>query len=169
MTASTTTIMILVATAASAFVLSRIRRWLSNPTVPQARPRIERATVIWVADGDTIDVDRGHGRERVRVIGIDAPETHHPDDALNCPEGHAASAYARMLLPEGSTVWLERDAEERDRYGRLLRHVWMEDPQRGCFRESSLACAMVSGGHAVPMRYAPNTKHAFDIALAAAR
>ena len=61
---------------------------------------LERVTVIQVADGDTLVIEHeGGGQDRVRLIGIDCPE-------YNTPEGKDAATYVRMLLPEGSSVWL---------------------------------------------------------------
>jgi hypothetical protein len=63
---------------------------------------------------------------RVRYIGIDTPETHHPDDGADY-WGFEASDANRELVPEGSTVILQRDLSETDIYGRLLRYIWVDD------------------------------------------
>ena len=88
--------------------------------------RTERARVLAVVDGDTIEVDRGRGAERVRYIGVDTPETVHPSRPVEWM-GKEASAMNRSLV-DGRTVLLERDISETDRYGRLLRYVWVEEP-----------------------------------------
>lgn len=85
----------------------------------------ESATVVRVVDGDTI-IARIAGQEyRVRYIGIDAPESVKPDTTPQ-PYGKAASR-ANESLVGGREVILEKDVSEVDRYGRLLRYVWVED------------------------------------------
>lgn len=86
----------------------------------------ESAVVVRVVDGDTIVVDRGHGQERLRYIGIDTPETVDPRQPIEWM-GQEASEANRALV-EGRSVMLERDVTERDRYDRLLRYVWLREP-----------------------------------------
>jgi micrococcal nuclease len=81
--------------------------------------------VTEVVDGDTIKVSIGGDVYTVRYIGIDTPETVHPTRGVE-PYGAEASAANRRLV-EGQTVRLERDVSETDRYGRLLRYVWVGD------------------------------------------
>ena len=80
------------------------------------------ATVTDVVDGDTIDVAIGGRDERVRLIGIDTPETKKPDSPIEC-FGPEASAFTSDLLPAGTEVRIERDIVGRDDYGRLLGYV----------------------------------------------
>lgn len=93
-----------------------------------------------VLDGDTIvvresgpvgvrgSVPEGR-RSTVRLLGVDTPETHHPDKPVQC-FGPEASAYTeRQLL--GRTVRLEYDVERRDRYGRELAHVIIDGTRFG--------------------------------------
>ena len=82
-------------------------------------PSLDTVTVTRVIDGDTIDV--GTGR-RVRYIGIDAPEIHPVMEAY----GIEARDNNRMLV-EGKKVRLERDVSDTDKYGRLLRYVFVDD------------------------------------------
>ena len=77
-------------------------------------------TVARVVDGDTIEVAGG---ERVRLIGVDTPETKDPKRPVGC-FGKEASAFTASLLPAGTHVRLVGDAEQRDRYGRLLAYVY---------------------------------------------
>jgi micrococcal nuclease len=101
-------------TAAATAVAPRALR----PTGPT-----ERAVVTSVADGDTISVRLARGRDRVRYIGVDSPETvdpSQPDGRL----GREATDFNRELLDRGD-VLLEADLTERDRYGRLLRYAWV--------------------------------------------
>lgn len=84
--------------------------------VPQERTEINESRVGLVVDGDTFILSNG---EYVRIIGIDAPE--------KGEEGYEeASDFLRDQL-EGNTVQLFAEGEDRDQYGRLLRHVYLND------------------------------------------
>jgi micrococcal nuclease len=80
------------------------------------------AVVLHPVDGDTVEVDIDGAVERVRLIGIDTPESVARDRPVEC-FGPEAKARMAELLPEGTEVRLERDVEARDRYGRLLAYV----------------------------------------------
>ena len=82
----------------------------------------ELAKVIRVIDGDTIEIEGG---ERVRYIGMDTPETVDPRKSVQC-FGVEASNKNKELV-EGKTVLLKKDISERDRYGRLLRYVFINN------------------------------------------
>jgi endonuclease YncB( thermonuclease family) len=81
------------------------------------------ATVLSVVDGDTVELELGGQRERVRLLGIDTPETVHPSKPVEC-WGPEASALATQLLAPGTEVLVQRDQEARDRFGRLLAYLW---------------------------------------------
>ncbi|MDP9483168.1 MAG: thermonuclease family protein [Chloroflexota bacterium] len=81
--------------------------------------------MVRVVDGDTIVVRLGGQDRRLRYIGIDTPETVKPDSPIEWL-GREASEANRALV-EGRTVVLERDVSETDRFGRLLRYVWLAD------------------------------------------
>ena len=78
-------------------------------------------------DGDTISVDMNGRNEKIRMIGVDTPETHDPRKTVEC-FGKAASEYTKQLIGEGP-VRLEADqlSTNRDRYNRLLRYVYTSD------------------------------------------
>ena len=122
------------------------------------------ATVTRVVDGDTIHVRVGSDGEKVRLIGIDTPETHGPGGLKEC-FGVEATSRAQALLPPGTRVRLVRDAEPRDRYGRLLAYVYRLPD--GLFVNLTLAAE----GYATTLSYPPNVAHAkeFDVATRAAR
>jgi micrococcal nuclease len=84
------------------------------------------AQVIRVVDGDTIKVSIDGTEYTVRYIGMDTPETVKPGTPVQWM-GPEASA-ANKALVEGQQVVLEKDVSEVDRYGRLLRDVWLERP-----------------------------------------
>ncbi len=79
-------------------------------------------TVKRVIDGDTIELGSG---KRVRYIGIDTPETVDPRKPIQCFGREAAEENKRLV--DGKTVRLEKDISEVDRYGRLLRYVYVDD------------------------------------------
>lgn len=90
---------------------------------------LEKAELIRVVDGDTLIVKReGSAEERVRLIGVNTPESVHPDETKNSESGKAASEYTKELLANHTDVWLQQDVSETDTYGRLLRYVWIEEP-----------------------------------------
>ena len=102
--------------------LAPVSNWINPPKAGLAR-------VEEVMDGDTILVRFGSNTERVRLIGVDTPETHHPNKAVQC-YGEAASNFLHKLL-DGEDVRLEADPTNtnRDRYDRLLRYVYTEDEE----------------------------------------
>lgn len=104
----------------------------------------ETAFVVKVVDGDTIDVNIGGRVERLRYIGIDTPE-------YNEPCGSEATQ-ANAALVAGKTVQLVRDITERDKYGRLLRYVYVGD--------MLVEAELVRQGWAEAYRYEPDTAQA---------
>jgi micrococcal nuclease len=117
--------------------------------------------VVHLVDGDTLDVVVGGTTERVRLLGIDTPETVAPDRPVEC-FGREASARLAELLPEGTVVALERDVEARDRYGRLLAYVTRAAD--GLFVNAELA----RGGYAELLTIAPNRARAGELGAAVA-
>jgi micrococcal nuclease len=113
-----------------------------------AQPTLE-GTVTRIVDGDTIHV-RVDGRlEKVRYIGVNTPEVHHPRKGEE-PGGRAAAAVNRDLV-DGRRVRLELDAQSRDRYGRLLAYVWVDD--------TMINAELVRRGFAQVMTIPPNVRH----------
>ncbi|WP_419920763.1 thermonuclease family protein [Candidatus Poriferisodalis sp.] len=110
------------------------------------------AVVLSVVDGDTIDVDISGNRTPVRLIGIDTPEKTGGYLPAECG-GDAATVRTRQLLPPGTEVLLQRDAELYDRYDRLLAYVYRASD--GLFVNRYL----VLDGYAGTMHFEPNTQH----------
>ena len=81
--------------------------------------------VTKVIDGDTIEVNVGGIIHKVRYIGIDTPELTDERPEV-CALAQEATRFNRQLV-EGKTIRLEKDVSETDRYGRLLRYVYVED------------------------------------------
>ncbi len=116
-------------------------------------PAGEDATVEEVVDGDTIVVAGG---TRVRLIGVDTPETKDPRTAVQC-FGAQAHAFTAGLLPEGTAVRLVHDVERRDRYQRTLAYVYRASD--GLFVNATL----VAEGYAQAATYPPNVAHAEEL------
>jgi micrococcal nuclease len=84
-----------------------------------------RGKVIGVRDGDTIEVDLGNGEYKtVRYIGIDTPESVDPRRTVECFGKDASNMNISLVM--NKTVELEKDVSETDRYGRLLRYVYVD-------------------------------------------
>ena len=99
---------------------------IHTPLLSQIQANETLAKVTRVADGDTIKVLIDNKEDTVRLIGIDAPETVDPRKPIQC-FGKAASDKAKQILT-GKVVVLEFDSTqgERDKYGRLLRYVFLD-------------------------------------------
>lgn len=101
--------------------------------------------VMEVFDGDTIRVSMPDGKiETVRYIGIDTPETHHPNKGIEEMGIEAGKVNSGLVLHR--QVRLETDAETRDRFGRLLAYVWLEDGGKTTMVNETLlrkGCAMI--------------------------
>jgi len=111
--------------------------------------------VVRTVDGDTIHVQIGGGVEKVRYIGIDTPEVHHPTRGEE-PGGRAATDMNRRLVGNRA-VRLEPDVQMRDRYGRLLAYVWVTGPDGV---EIMVNAEMVRLGYAAVLTVPPNVRHA---------
>lgn len=108
-------------------------------------------TVERIVDGDTLylaDLD-----ERLRLIGIDTPETRHPDRGVEC-FGRRAAAHLADLVPPGTAVRVVFDVERRDRYGRPLGYLYRAEDDRFVNR------AMVADGYARVSTVPPNVARA---------
>ncbi len=115
--------------------------------------------VTRVVDGDTLHVRLGGTTEKVRLIGIDTPETHGPGGLKEC-YGEEATKRMTQLAPVGTPVRLVRDLDARDRYGRLLAYVYRA--RDGLFLE----VAMARDGFADELSIKPNVSHAAAISAA---
>ncbi|HPI97993.1 MAG TPA: thermonuclease family protein [Synergistales bacterium] len=111
------------------------------------------ARVVDVIDGDTVVV-KIHGiLERLRYLGIDTPELHHPERGMEELGIDAFVANRELVL--NRTVTLEFDVVRRDKYGRLLAYVWLMDGNTPCMVNEEL----VRSGYALPLTIPPNLKY----------
>jgi micrococcal nuclease len=124
--------------------------------------KIADGKIAHVIDGDTLDIDIDGHTERVRLIGVNTPETKHPTKPIEC-FGPEASAYLTQLLPNGTDVRIERDAEARDRYGRMLLYLYRDSDNL------FINLDLVARGYGTPMSIEPNTFHRNDFVRAASQ
>ncbi len=118
----------------------------ATPTSIQKPTQDSLVLVIRVIDGDTIQIEGG---SKVRYIGIDTPETVDPRTTVQC-FGKEASAKNKELV-EGKKVRLEKDVSETDKYGRMLRYVYVAE----LFVNETL----VREGYAFSSTYPPDVKY----------
>jgi len=105
--------------------------------------------VVRVVDGDTIDVQLADRVEKVRYIGVNTPEIHHPIKGEE-PGGREAAVVNRRRVA-GRHVRPELDVRTRDRYGRLLAYVWLGD--------TMVNAELVRRGYAQVMTVPPNVRY----------
>lgn len=110
-----------------------------------------------VVDGDTIIVhDPDGNRLRVRLTGINAPESVHEDESKNTEEGRQASKFMKELLEDVDVVYLEYDEAQFDQYERTLAYVWIDiDGTYVMVNEIMLAT-----DYAEPVYIKPNLRYA---------
>lgn len=131
-----------------------------DAATPGASPTpagLQQAPVVNVVDGDTIDVLVDGQELRVRYIGIDTPESVDPRRPVEC-FGREASQRNRELV-EGKAVGLERDVSQMDRFGRLLRYVWL-DPSAGSGQARMVNATLVEEGYASASTFPPDVRYA---------
>ncbi len=108
---------------------------------------VEKALIARVIDGGTIQLNDGR---KVRLIGVDTPETVHPQKEVEY-YGKEASDFTKSML-EGKEVYLEYDVQSMDKYGRTLAYVWLSDGT--LFNE-----LLVLKGFAQVATFPPNVKY----------
>lgn len=93
---------------------------------PEARPHAPAYDVIRAIDGDTLLISMYGTETIVRLIGIDAPESVHPDEEKNTAEGEQVSLWLKQYIA-GKQVMLEYDQKMNDRYGRTLAYAYIDN------------------------------------------
>ena len=118
--------------------------------VLSAKPsNLQESYVTRVVDGDTIEVQVDGKEYKVRYIGVDTPETVDPRRPVGY-FGKEASVKNKELV-EGKTVRLEKDVSDTDRYGRLLRYVYVG--------ETMINLELIRLGYAKAATYPPDVKY----------
>lgn len=120
------------------------QRVLVRPPTQGSDAELTQALVTRVIDGDTLELETG---ERIRLIGVDAPES-------NEEGGAEATAFVTQLVLD-RTVWLEADGNDTDVHGRLRRYVWLTEPSdaqdEAQIRQYMLNARLLIEGHAEVM------------------
>ena len=113
---------------------------------------LQTAEVERVVDGDTLVIVLDGQRDRLRMLGINAPESSsNPDESRQTSEGDIVSGIVKELLP-GRTIYLEFDEAPRDQYERLLAYVWLDE-------DTMLNENLVFSGLVTVVRFPPNTAY----------
>lgn len=118
---------------------------------------IQNVKVIRVVDGDTFEIE---GKIKVRYIGINTPEIYHDTTGKKTGEQcFANEAYLEnKKLIEGKTVNLIKDVSDKDKYGRLLRYVYLDSPV-GSSTGNFINEYLIKNGYAKIMTIKPDTKY----------
>lgn len=122
-----------------------------KPPAPPSSDKGNWIRVSRVVDGDTFEIMNKGVKEKVRLIGVDTPESVKPGSPVE-PFGIEASNFTKKLI-EGKMVRLEFDVQERDKYGRLLAYVYLEDG-------TLLNAKLLEEGLATVMTVPPNVRMA---------
>ncbi|MGG1674564.1 thermonuclease family protein [Neobacillus sp. NRS-1170] len=110
------------------------------------------ATIVKNIDGDTVEVNLNGKVEKIRMLCVDTPETHHPRLGVQ-PFGPEASEYTKKILSVGTKIEIEPGiGNGRDKYGRLLAYIYVNGKM---FNEMLLEQGLAR----VAYIYAPNTKY----------
>jgi micrococcal nuclease len=120
---------------------------------------VQTVQLIRVVDGDTIIVDYYGVEERVRLIGVDTPESvgryeNNPEDY-----GVEASQFTKKLLEDQQTLYMTSDVENRDKYDRLLRYVWLAEPDDQMMEETMVNAILLKEGYANILTIPPNVAY----------
>ena len=119
-----------------------------------------QAVIVRAVDGDTAVVKVDGQERRVRFLGVDTPETVHPNKPVQF-FGKEASNFTKESL-NGRRVWLEYDANPQDRYGRHLAYIWLNNPKtinESSIRENMFNAKLLLGGYAKVMIIKPNKRY----------
>lgn len=119
------------------------------------------ALVTEVIDGDTIRALLDGQEYKVRLIGVNTPETNHPSLGVQY-YGPEAKDFTETMLT-GKKVYLEFDVDRFDQYDRLLAYVWLEEPEEITdeeIRQKLFNAILLLEGYAQVMTVPPNVKYA---------
>jgi micrococcal nuclease len=127
-------------------------------------------TVSRVVDGDTVDASDDHSAVgRIRVLGIDTPETHDPRKPVQCWGPEASEFATGLLLDQPVTVVTDPSQDLRDRYDRLLAYLYLPDGRNYSVEAAAAGAARAYTYDHVPVREAPAINRAEHVARAARR
>ena len=134
------------------------------------RNTLYKAKIERVVDGDTAIVSfifpdgKRYQKQRVRFLGVNTPETVHPNKPVEY-YGKEASNFTKSQLAN-KTVWLQTDVSALDRYDRMLAYVWLEEPSKGemdndevAIRTKMFNAKLLLDGYAQVMTVQPNSRY----------
>lgn len=125
--------------------------------------QFECVKLVRVVDGDTLVVKLDGIETKVRLIGIDTPESVSPNKARNNKFGKRASKHTKKILRNKSEVYLEYDTQKKDPYDRILAYVWLIDVESTelsvNIAKDMLNAKILSDGYAQAKVYKPNIKY----------
>ena len=130
-----------------------------GPALAPVGPTTE-AKVVRVIDGDTIVVDFKGKQVHLRYIGMDTPESVKPNTPVELMAREATAANEALVA--GRTVLLEKDVSETDRFGRLLRDVWVERDGRLVL----VGLELVRTGYANVSTFPPDVRYVDELLAA---
>ena len=142
------------------YVFGSSQNSINPPTFPtpitlSASDSANLIKVTRVVDGDTIEIEGG---AKVRYIGINAPESVAPGKPMGCFGKESSNKNIELVL--GKEVRLEKDVSETDKYGRLLRYVYVEGPSTSSGQISLFVNdELVKSGYARVSTYPPDVKY----------
>ena len=124
---------------------------------------LTRGQVVWVVDGDTAHIEIDGIKEKVRFASINTPE-YNPKKGISEPYGKDALTYTMDIIKD-KRVYLEKDVSDTDKYGRLLRYIWLQKPKdpanptREELEDLLLNGKLVKEGLAYSGNYKPDVKY----------
>ena len=136
----------------------------ADNTVDNQESKLDVVKFIRTVDGDTIIVEDSNGEhKRVRMIGIDTPESVAQEEERNNEYGVMASDYTKELLSNAGTLYLEYDVDADDQYDRILAYVWLEDVDDTFnvenIKNSMVNAIIVENGYGIAKKYEPTVAH----------
>ena len=136
----------------------------ADNTVDNQESKLDAVKFIRTVDGDTIIVEDSNGdHKRVRMIGIDTPESVAQEEERNNEYGVMASDYTKELLTNAGTLYLEYDVDADDQYDRILAYVWLEDVDDTFnvenIKNSMVNAIIVENGYGIAKKYEPTVAH----------
>ena len=136
----------------------------ADNTVDNQESKLDAVKFIRTVDGDTIIVEDSNGEhKRVRMIGIDTPESVAQEEERNNEYGVMASDYTKELLSNAGTLYLEYDVDADDQYDRILAYVWLDDVDDTFnvenIKNSMVNAIIVENGYGIAKKYEPTVAH----------
>lgn len=129
------------------------KAWLKRAMYVSGLVNVEKYKVIYVVDGDTVGVDT---KERIRLLGVDTPELHSRNPIEVCL-ALEAKKFTKSLVDK-KIIYAIRDVRDIDKYGRLLRYVFLNKDKVGDLRES-INYVLVREGYAKVLTIPPDVAH----------